>query len=70
MAWTETTRSKHWRDGLRYSSDMTDAEWALIAPYMPAAKRLGRPRGVNLREVVNALLYVLTAGCPLRLRSG
>ena len=44
--WTETTRRQYRREDLRYASDMTDAEWALIEPYLPAAKRLGRPRGV------------------------
>ena len=67
MPWTEITRPKYRRDGLRYASDTTDEEWALIAPYMPAACRLGRRRGTDLRAVVNALFYVLSAGCPWRL---
>src|SRR5215469_6119145 len=41
--WTEITRPKYEREEQRYASDLTDAEWALIAPHMPAAKRLGRP---------------------------
>src|ERR1700732_949722 len=41
--WTEITRRKYEREGQRYTSDLTDAEWALIAPHMPAVKRLGRP---------------------------
>ena len=41
--WTETTRSSDRREDLRYASDMTDAEWALIEPHMPAQKALGRP---------------------------
>ena len=51
---TEITRRKYEREGQRYASDLTDAEWALIAPHMPAAKRLGRPRGTELRAVVDA----------------
>jgi transposase len=39
--WTEITRQKYEREGQRYASDLTDAEWALIEPHMPAAKRFG-----------------------------
>ena len=60
--WTETTRRQCRRDDLRYASDMTDAEWALIELHLPAAKRLGRPRCVPLRAVVEALLYLLRTG--------
>ena len=42
--WTEITRAKYERAGRRYASDLTDAEWRLVEPYMPAVKRLGRPR--------------------------
>ena len=65
--WTEITRPKYDRTGLRYASDLTDAEWRVIEPHMPAAKALGRPRTTDLREVVNAILYVLRSGCPWRL---
>ena len=65
--WTETTRRQYRREDLRYASDMTDAEWAVIEPYLPAAKRLGRPRGVALRAVVEALLYLLRTASPWRL---
>ena len=51
------------RRGLRYPSDMSDAEWALVEPMIPPGRRGGRPRGVNLREVVNAIFYVLATGC-------
>ena len=44
MAWTEITRRKYRRDGLRYASHLTDAEWALIEPLLPPASPLGRPR--------------------------
>jgi putative transposase len=46
---------------------MTDAEWALIEPHMPAQKALGRPRIIALRGVVDALLYILRTACPWRL---
>src|ERR1700758_666364 len=65
--WTETTRRQYRREDLRYASDMTDAEWALIEPHLPAAKRLGRPRRVPLRAVVEALLYLLRTASPWRL---
>lgn len=50
-----------------YDSDLSDIEWAIIAPYVPAAKFGGRPRTTNMREVVNAIFYVLRAGCAWRL---
>jgi len=56
--WTEITRRQYRRDGVRYSSSTTDAEWALIEPFMPARCRLGRPRKVDLRAVVDAIFYV------------
>ena len=54
------------RVGTRYLSDMTEAECALIAPYMPAARRIGRPRTTDLRAVVDALLYMAATGCQWR----
>lgn len=62
MLWTEITRAQYRRDGLRCASDATDGEWALIEPHLPPARPLGRPRVTDLREVVNALLYLLTGG--------
>jgi putative transposase len=49
-----------------YPTDLTDEQWVLLEPLLPAAKPGGRPRAVDLREVVNALLYVLRTGCPWR----
>ena len=49
--------------GLRYPSDLTDAEWALVEPMIPPAKRGGRRREVNVREVLNAVFYLLSTGC-------
>lgn len=51
------------RRGLRCPSDLTDAEWALVAPLIRPAKRGGRPRTVDVREVLNAIFYVLWTGC-------
>jgi hypothetical protein len=45
---TEITRQMYEGEGQRYASELTDAEWALIEPHMPAAKRLGRPRATEL----------------------
>ncbi len=67
MPWTEITRQQYRRDELRYASDLTEAEWALIAPFLPAARRLGRPRTTDLRAVVDALLYSLSTGCQWRM---
>jgi len=53
LPWTETTRPIYARDCTRYASDLTDAEWALISPLMPAPNGIGRPRKTDLREVVN-----------------
>jgi len=64
--WTKEHRERYQRKGLRYPSDLNDAEWALIEPMIPPAKRGGRQRSVNLREVVQGLLYVLETGCGWR----
>ena len=66
MSWTEITRRQYRRDGLQYASDLTDEEWQSIAPHLPATKPLGRRRETDLREAVNAMLYVLTTGCQWR----
>ena len=63
MPWTETARRRYRREGLRYASNLMDAEWELIEPFMPAAKRLGHPRRTDLRTVMNAILYIASTGC-------
>ena len=65
--WTKITRLKYERDAERYASDLTDAEWALIEPHMPAVKRLGRPRETELRAVWDAILYIARTGCQWRM---
>jgi transposase len=67
MSWTETTRLQYRRKGLRYSSDMLDAEWALIAPFVAEDRRLGRPRVTALRAVVEAIFYIAATGCQWRM---
>ncbi len=64
--WTKANRGKYKRDGQRYPSDLTDAEWAYVEPLIPPAKHGGRRREVDMREVVNGLLYVLSTGCQWR----
>jgi transposase len=63
MTWTTEHRRAADRRGVRYPSDLTDAEWELVRPMIRPAKRGGRPRTVNLREVLNAIFYVLSTGC-------
>lgn len=67
MAWTDFTRRQYARRAQRYASDLTDREWSLIAPFMPPPRRLGRPRKTDMREVVNALLYIASTGCQWRM---
>ena len=61
--WTDENRDLYDRSKLRYPSDLTDAEWALVAPLIPPAKPGGNKRTVDIREVVNGLMYVLGTGC-------
>ena len=66
MVWTETTREQYRRDHLVYASDTTDAEWLLLSLFLLTPRRLGRPRQVDLRAVMNAILYILATGCQWR----
>ena len=61
--WKPEHRRAAARGGLRYPSDLTDAEWALIERLIPPARRGGRKRTVDVREVLNAIFYVLSTGC-------
>ena len=65
--WTAATRRRHSRDHLRYGSDLSDAEWEIIAPFMPAPAKTGRPRQWPMREIMNAIFYVLRGGIAWRL---
>jgi transposase len=66
MPWIEITRAQYQRLGQPYTSDMSDTEWALIARKMPPRRQRGRPREVNLREVVRAIFYIASTGCQWR----
>jgi putative transposase len=65
--WTATTRAQHMRDGLRFASDLTDAEWAVLEPLLPPPASVGRPPEWPMREIVNAIFYVLRGGIAWRM---
>ena len=64
--WTSGNRARYDRDKLRYPSDLTDAEWSLVEPLIPPARRGGNKRHVDVREVVNGIMYILSTGCQWR----
>jgi transposase len=64
--WTTQNRPRYDRDKLRYPSDLTNEEWSLVEPVIPPAKHGGRKREVEVREVVNGIMYVLSTGCQWR----
>lgn len=61
--WTIENRARYDRSKLRYPSDLTEREWALARPVIPGAKKGGNKRSVDIREVLNGLMYVLGTGC-------
>jgi transposase len=64
--WTVENRARYDRSKLRYPSDLTNEEWMLVKPAIPRAKRGGNKRTVDVREVINGLMYVLSTGCQWR----
>src|SRR5271157_6144603 len=64
--WTNKNRARYDRSHLRYPSDLSDDEWKLVKPLIPPGKRGGDKRTVIMREVVNGLMYILSAGCQWR----
>jgi putative transposase len=66
IMWTTENRPRYNRDKLRYPSDLTDEEWGHLEHLIPPAKRGGRRREIDEREVVNGLLYILSTGCQWR----
>jgi transposase len=52
---------------LSYPTDLTDEQWELISSLLPASKRGGRPRSVDLRAILNAIFYIVVAGCAWRM---
>ena len=61
--WTNENRGRYDRGTLRYPSDLTDPEWELVGPLIPPAKRGGNKRAVDVREIVNGVMYILSTGC-------
>jgi transposase len=61
--WTQENRCHYDRGHLRYPSDLTDEEWAAVAPEIPPAKPGGNKRTVDIRNVLNGLMYLLSTGC-------
>ena len=64
--WTVENRRRYDRGGLHYPSDLTDDEWALVGAFIRPAKRGGNRRHVDVREVMNGIMYVLSTGCQWR----
>src|SRR5882757_4243756 len=64
--WTAENRGRYDRSNLRYPSDLTDEEWAHVAPMIAPARRGGNRRHVDVREVMNGIMYVLSTGCQWR----
>ena len=64
--WTNQNRARYDRSHLRYPSDLTDDEWKLVEALIPPGKSGGGKRTVNMREVINGLMYVLSTGCQWR----
>lgn len=67
LMWTPTTRAEHRRERLRFASDVTDAGWAVLEPLLPLPAAVGRPPAWPMREIVNAIFYVLRGGIPWRM---
>ena len=64
--WTTKNRRRYDRSKLRYPSDLTDDEWGHVEPLISPAKRGGNKRRVDVREVMNGIMYVLSTGCQWR----
>jgi len=63
MGWTETARREHDRSGLRYASDCTDEEWAVVRPLLRRTSKVGRPRKHKARTLWDAIQYIASTGC-------
>jgi len=64
--WTAQNRGRYDRSQLRYPSDLTDGEWAHVEALIPPAKRGGNKRHVDVREVMDGIMYILSTGCQWR----
>lgn len=65
--WTPATRRQYSRKDLRYETDLTDEEWSVIEPFLPCTAKRGRPPKWPMREIINAIFYVLRGGIAWRL---
>jgi transposase len=65
--WTPESRARHNRDHLRYGSDLSDEEWQILASLLPSPAKTGRRWVWPMREMLNAIFYMLRSGCPWRL---
>ena len=70
MPWTETTHRRYKRSDDHRQNNLTDAEWAIIAPQLPKQGKMGRPRKTDLRSVFDAIQYILSTGCQWRALPG
>jgi putative transposase len=64
--WTDAHREAHKQGSGSFPSNLTDAEWAVLGPLIPAATPGGRPRKTDMRAAMNAIFYLLRTGCPWR----
>ena len=64
--WTAENRYAYERKAQRYPSDLTDEEWALVEPHLPPPRQRSRHKSPERRDVLDAILYVLTTGCQWR----
>ena len=64
--WTAKNRGRYDRSALRYPSDLTDGEWDFVEPLIPPARRGGNKRHVDVRELMNGIMYILSTGCQWR----
>ena len=64
--WTAANRNQYARQGLRYPSDVTDAEWDLVRPFLISSKHKGSPSPERVRAILNGVLYGRSTGCQGR----
>jgi transposase len=64
--WTTQNRKRYDRSQLRYPSDLTVDEWAHVEPLIPPAKSGGNKRSIDVREVMNGIMFILSTGCQWR----
>jgi transposase len=64
--WTAENRQQYERQGLRYPSDVTDAEWDIVGRYLMSEASKCGPTSERMREILNGVLYVLSTGCQWR----